>query len=143
MAAPSVVGRVADELVDLGLVRWATDRGRDGRALDDPDLHRRLVLGRLVAAIDDQRRAGSEPGSEEEAGERFPGRGWDAPAGRTWPHGGVVALLHEELARIVGELDHDVVLGHLPPNALHQEADALEDLDLLELGKTMTSSMRF
>ena len=57
----------------------------------------------------------------------------DCAAQRPCPHRRVVALLDEELARVVRELDDGAVLGHLLTHALHQQIDDLEDLGTLEL----------
>ena len=57
----------------------------------------------------------------------------DRAAQRPGAHGRVVALLDEQLARVVRQLDDDAVLAHLLADALHHQVDDLEDLDLLEL----------
>jgi AcrR family transcriptional regulator len=96
--------------------------GRDGHLLgrdlarDEGDVHlvaRRAVLVRL--ARDEDRRARLELAAEHVVGERVLDVALDRAAQRPGAHCRVVTLVDEQLLRLVGELDRDVVLRHLLP----------------------------
>ena len=76
---------------------------------------------------------GRERAAEDEVGERILDAALDRAAQRPGAHRRVVALLDEQLLRVVGELDRRLVLRHLLAQALEQEVDDLRDLLLREL----------
>src|SRR3972149_10193435 len=81
-ASPLLVGgRLVGGLVVLGCVVGGPNCRRNRRALDDPDVDGRLLVDRVLAPVDDDRRRRSELPPEDEVGERVRGRttGWPGP----------------------------------------------------------------
>ena len=113
--------------------------GRDVGRKDD-DVH---VLGVALAA-DEDRRAGLELAAEHEVGERVLDEALDRAAQRPGAHRRVVALLDEQLLRLVRQLDRDLVQR---PSARARASSAGRRSSTISsfssLWKTMTSSMRF
>ena len=107
-----------------------TFSGSGGAAGDDRDVD--LVLG-LALAVDQDRRAGLELAAEHEVGERILDEALDRAAQRAGAHRRVVALLDQQLLRLLGELDAGLVLAHLLAQALQHQVDDRLDLVLRQL----------
>src|SRR5512133_2887211 len=87
-----------------------------GRDLARDDGH--VDLFGLALAGDENRRARLERATEDEVRERILDHALDRAAQRAGAHRRVVALLDEQLLRLVRQLDRDVVRRHLLTNAL-------------------------
>src|SRR5262245_45024133 len=107
-----------------GLLRW--DGDLLGRDLARDDGHVDLV-GVALARHED-RRAPLERAAQDEVGQRVLDHALDRAAQRPGAHRGVVALLDQQLLRLVRQLDRDLVRRHLLADALHLDVDDVEDL---------------
>ena len=94
--------------------------------------------------VDEDRRAGLELAAEHEVRERVLDEALDRAAQRPGAHRRVVALVDEQLLRLVGQLDLGLVLGHLLLEAgAACRSTIVRISSRVSLWKTMTSSIRF
>src|SRR5579864_3171614 len=101
---------------------------------DEGDVHL-VAVGFLRArlAADEDGRAGLELPAEHVVGERVLDIALDCAAQRPGAHRRVVALVDEQVLRLVRELDRDLVVRHLLAQALQQQVDDRLDLFLVQL----------
>ncbi len=115
------------------LVRRHGHRLGGDLALDDPHLDLWLVGPWVGATVDKDRRALGQLATEDEVRKRVLDQALDRAEQRPGAHRRVVALLDEELLRLLRELDRCAVHRHLIAQPLHLDVDDAEDLVLLEL----------
>src|SRR6478735_9300868 len=119
--------------LDRDVARGRIGRGRHRERLRRSRRHDGDVDLLVVLASDEDCRAGLELAPEHVVGERVLDVALDRTAQRPGAHRGVVALLDEQVLRLVGQLDRHLVLGHLHAQAVQHQVDELEDLFLGEL----------
>src|SRR5438477_3655244 len=87
----------------------------------------------LVLPLDENRRAGLERAAQDEVRERVLDVALNRAAQRPGAHRRVVTLLDQQLLRLVGQLDRNLVLAHLLAQAAEHQFDDVGDLFLRQL----------